>query len=75
MSFDYSYSSQYTIEVLSGLFRSYLIISIRHSIMSNRDLSLMVKYETFNLCYVGSNPAGLKLFIISKEVYSNSDYI
>ena len=25
-----------------------------------RDLSLMVKYETFNLWYVGSNPTGLK---------------
>ena len=24
-----------------------------------RDLSLMVKYETFNLCYMGSNPIGL----------------
>ena len=24
-----------------------------------RDLNLMVKYETFNLCYVGSNPTGL----------------
>lgn len=27
----------------------------------NRDLSLMVKYETFNLCYMGSNPIGLNL--------------
>ena len=25
-----------------------------------RDLSLTVKYETFNLCYMGSNPIGLK---------------
>ena len=24
-----------------------------------RDLSLMVKYETFNLCYIGSNPIDL----------------
>lgn len=30
--------------------------------MSSRDFSLMVKYETFNLCYVGSNPTGLNLF-------------
>ena len=30
--------------------------------ISNRDLSLMVKYETFNLYDVGSNPTGLKLF-------------
>ena len=29
-----------------------------------RDLSLMVKYETFNLCYMGSNPIGLKLFYL-----------
>ena len=29
----------------------------------NRDLSLMVKYETFNLCYMGSNPIGLKRFL------------
>ena len=28
-----------------------------------RDLSLMVKYETFNLCVVGSNPTGLKLLL------------
>ena len=35
--------------------------------MLNRDLSLMVKYETFNLYDVGSNPTGLKLLIfISK---------
>ena len=27
-----------------------------------RDFSLMVKYETFNLCYMGSNPIGLNLF-------------
>lgn len=25
-----------------------------------RDLSLMVKYETFNLCYMGSIPIDLK---------------
>ena len=31
--------------------------------MPNRDLSLMVKYETFNLCVVGSNPAGLNIFL------------
>ena len=24
----------------------------------------MVKYETFNLCYMGSNPIGLKRFIL-----------
>lgn len=27
--------------------------------LSLRDLSLMVKYETFNLCYMGSSPIGL----------------
>jgi hypothetical protein len=32
-----------------------------------RDLSLMVKYETFNLCYVGSIPTGL--IKIQKNVY------
>ena len=31
--------------------------------MPNRDLSLMVKYETFNLCDVGSNPTGLKIYV------------
>ena len=37
-----------------------------------RDLSLMVKYETFNLCYMGSNPIGLKLKINFKlYVYLN----
>lgn len=29
--------------------------------MFNRDLSLMAKHETFNLCNAGSNPADLKL--------------
>lgn len=29
--------------------------------MSNRDLGLMAKHETFNLYNAGSNPAGLKL--------------
>lgn len=27
-----------------------------------RDLNLMVKYETFNLCYMGSIPIDLKLY-------------
>ncbi len=31
-----------------------------------RDLSLMVKYETFNLCYMGSTPIDLKIFSLSK---------
>ena len=48
---------------------------IRHNIMSNRDLSLMVKYETFNLYDVGSNPTGLKIFLLylvynSKCIYN-----
>ncbi len=31
-----------------------------------RDLSLMVEYETFNLCCMGSNPIGLKLYTFIK---------
>ena len=30
----------------------------------------MVKYETFNLCYVGSNPTGLIAIIIYLDIYS-----
>ena len=30
----------------------------------SRDLSLMVKYETFNLYVVGSNPTGLKISLL-----------
>lgn len=36
-------------------------IRITKNKKKNRDLSLMVKYETFNLCYMGSNPIGLNL--------------
>ena len=32
--------------------------------MNPRDLSLTVKYETFNLCYAGSNPTGLIIIFI-----------
>lgn len=32
-----------------------------------RDLSLMVKYETFNLWYVGSNPIGLKFNVLNVD--------
>ena len=39
------------------------ITGIRYSNISNRDLSLMVKYETFNLCVVGSNPTGLIILL------------
>lgn len=35
----------------------------------NRDLSLMVKYETFNLCYMGSNPIGLNLLHLIRYSY------
>ena len=38
---------------------SYFTYSI--IIYNTRDLSLMVKYETFNLCYAGSNPTGLTI--------------
>lgn len=31
--------------------------------MSNRDLGLMAKHETFNLYNAGSNPAGLKIYL------------
>ena len=34
-----------------------------------RDLSLMVKYETFNLCYMGSNPIDLICFSINKRKF------
>ena len=37
----------------------YIIIICIYMIYIYRDLSLMVKYETFNLCYMGSNPIGL----------------
>ncbi len=30
-----------------------------------RDFSLMVEYETFNLCCMGSNPIGLKLLLLN----------
>jgi hypothetical protein len=32
-----------------------------------RDLSLMVKYRTFNLCHVGSNPIDLKNYLYVKD--------
>ena len=31
----------------------------------------MVEYETFNLCYVGSNPTGLIVIIIYLHIYSH----
>ena len=34
-----------------------------------RDLSLMVIYETFNLCYMGSNPIGLKNYIFKYYLF------
>ena len=44
-----------------------LLIYILYKIKLIRDLSLMVKYETFNLWYVGSNPIGLKFNILSVD--------
>lgn len=35
-----------------------------------RDLSLMVKYKTFNLRHIGSNPIGLK----KKIIYNKNSY-
>ena len=40
--------------------------------MYNRDLSLMVKYETFNLCYMGSNPIDLKFYIKINNINDHS---
>ena len=37
-----------------------------------RDLSLMVKYETFNLCYVGSIPTDLNLFVDNNINYKKN---
>lgn len=34
------------------------------SLWKNRDFSLMVKYETLNLCDVGSNPTDLNEVIL-----------
>ena len=41
-----------------------------------RDLSLMVKYETFNLCYMGSNPIDLNLLhlIVTIIIYNIDKY-
>jgi hypothetical protein len=44
-----------------------LLIYILYKIKLIRDLSLMVKYETFNLWYVGSNPIGLKFNILNVD--------
>ena len=45
------------------MFKDILVMAMVYlKYISNRDLSLMVKYETFNLYDVGSNPTGLKLF-------------
>ena len=48
--------------VLSQSSNSLFNYNIKHNKII-RDLSLMVKYETFNLCYMGSNPIGLNLIL------------
>ena len=46
--------------VLVFLGKALLIVEVYIKIY--RDLSLMVKYETFNLCYMGSNPVCLNKY-------------
>lgn len=48
--------------VLVFLGKALLIVEVYIKIY--RDLSLMVKYETFNLCYMGSNPIGLNKYYL-----------
>lgn len=65
MLFDYFYIFQYIIEVLNffflidSLYFMYKIYKNIYIYKYIRDLNLKVKYETFNLCYRGSNPLDL----------------